>query len=142
MPQPPALFVPPPPGNSYRPLNHRLHHTELSASIRTAAAAAIDKQDKANAVDEEDIWCAAAVGTIDAEEHAKEDEFSKEGVEDINKAFDGLVGAKTTGQDNLDYSSYDNNNNYFQEIQDKARLIEYQRPTVRMTGNEPRIYWG
>ncbi len=43
---------------------------EPSASTWTAAAAAIDKQDEANAVDEEDIWCAAAAATIDAEEQA------------------------------------------------------------------------
>jgi hypothetical protein len=125
-PQPPTLFVSPSPGNSYHPLDHTSHHTtELSASICTAVAAAIDKQDKANGVDEEGIWCAAAAGTIDAEEHANEDEFSKEGVEDLNKAFDDLVDAKTTGQDNLKYSSIDNDDDYFQEIQDKARLIEY-----------------
>jgi hypothetical protein len=51
--------------------------------------------------------------------------LSKEGVEDLNKAFDNLVGAKTSGLDNIDYSSNDNNNNYFQEIKDKAHLIEY-----------------
>jgi hypothetical protein len=95
---------------------------EPSASICTAAAAAIDEQDKANA---EDIWCATAAVTIDAEEQANEDESSKEGVEDLNEAFDDLVGAKTSGLDNLDYSSNDDNNGYFQEIKDKARLIEY-----------------
>jgi hypothetical protein len=67
---------------------------ELSASIPTAVAAAIDKQDKANGVNEEDIWCAAVAVTIDAEEHANDDEFSNEGVEDLNKAFDDLVGAQ------------------------------------------------
>ncbi len=102
-----------------------MHHTEPSASICTAAAAAIDKQDEANAVNGEDIWCTAAAATIDAEEQANEDELSEEGVEDLNKAFDNLVGAKTSGLDNLDYSSNDNNDNYFQEIKDKARLIEY-----------------
>ncbi len=111
MPQPPALFVPP--GNDYRPLNHTLPHTEPSASICTAAATAIDEQDKANAVNEEDIWCAAAAATTDGEEQANEDESSEEGVEDFNKAFDDLVGAKTSGLDNLDYSSNDNDNNYF-----------------------------
>jgi hypothetical protein len=98
---------------------------EPSASICTAAAAAIDKQDKANAVNEEDIWCKAAAATIDAEEQTNKDELSKEGVEDLNKAFDDLVGVKTSGLDDLDYSSNDNDDNYFQEIKDKARLIEY-----------------
>jgi hypothetical protein len=123
LPQPPALFVPP--GNDYCPLDHTSPHTEPSASICTAAAAAIDKQDKADAVDAEDIWCAAAAATIDTEEQANEDESSEEGVEDLNEAFDDLVGAKTSGLDNLDYSSNDNNDDYFQEIEDKAHLIEY-----------------
>jgi hypothetical protein len=119
LPQPPALFVPP--GDDYRP-----PHTEPSASICTvAAAAAIDEQDEANAVDEEDICCAAAASTIDAEEQANKDESSKEGVEDLNETFDGLVGAKTSSLDDLDYSSNDNNNNYIQEIEDKAHLIKY-----------------
>ncbi len=121
--QPPALFVPP--GNNYFPLDHLLPHTEPSASICTAAAAVIDEQDKANAVDEENIWCAAAAATIDAEEQANKDESSKEGVEDLNEAFDNLVGAKTSSLDKLDYSSNDDDNDYFQEIKDKARLIEY-----------------
>jgi hypothetical protein len=124
LPQPPALFVPP--GIDYCPLDHTLPHMEPSASICTAAATAIDKQDKANAVNEEDIWCAAAVATIDAEEQANKDESSKEGVEDLNEAFDNLVGAKTSGLDDLDYSSNDNDDDdYFQEIEDKACLIEY-----------------
>ncbi len=123
MPQPPALFVPP--GDDYRPLNHTLPHTEPSASICTAAAAAIDKQDEANAVDEEDIWCTAAAATIDAEEQANEDESSKEGVEFLNEALDDMVGAKTSGLGNLYYSSNDIDDNYFQEIKDKAHLIKY-----------------
>ncbi len=123
MPQPPALFVPP--GNNYCQLDHSSPHTEPSASICTAAAAAIDEQDKTDAVDEEGIWCAAAAATIDAEEQANKDELSKEGVEDLNKAFDELVGAKASGLDDLDYSSNDNNDNYFQEIEDKAHLIKY-----------------
>jgi hypothetical protein len=102
-----------------------LHHTELSASICTAVAAAVDEQDEANAVDEEEIWCVAAAATIDSGEHAIVDEFSEEGVEDLNKAFDDLVGAKTTGQDDLDYSSNDNDDDYFQEMKDKACIIEY-----------------
>jgi hypothetical protein len=119
LPQPPALFVPP--GNDYCP-----PHTEPSASIFTvAAAAAIDEQDEANAVDEEDIWCAAAAATIDAEEQANKDESSKEGVEDLNEAFDDLVGARTSSLDDLDYCSNDNNNDYIQEIKDEAHLIKY-----------------
>jgi hypothetical protein len=102
-----------------------LPHTEPSASICTAAAAAIDEQDKADAVNEEDIWCAAAAATIDAEEQANEDESSKEGVEDLYEAFDNLVGAKTSGLDDLDYSPNDNDDDYFQVIEDEARLIEY-----------------
>jgi hypothetical protein len=42
------------------------------------------------------------VATIDAKERANKDESSKEGVEDLNKAFDDLVGAKTSSLDNLD----------------------------------------
>jgi hypothetical protein len=41
-PQPAALFVPCHAGNSYRLLEKISHHTELSASICTAVAAAID----------------------------------------------------------------------------------------------------
>jgi hypothetical protein len=98
---------------------------EPSTSICTAAAAAIDKQDEANAAGEEDIWCAAAVATIDAEEQANKDELSEEGVKDLNEAFDDLEGAKTSGLDDLDYSSNHKDNNYFQEIKDEAHLIEY-----------------
>jgi hypothetical protein len=127
LPQPPALVFPP--GNDYRPLNHTLPHAESSASICTAAAAAIEEQDAAAAVDEEDIWCAAAAATVDAEEQSREDESredsSEEGVEDLNKAFHDLVGANTSGLDDLDYSSHDNDDDYFQEIKDEARFIEY-----------------
>jgi hypothetical protein len=101
---------------------------EPSASICTAAAAAIDKQDEANAVNEENIWCAAAAATIGAEEQVNEDESSKEGVEDLTEAFDDLVGAKTSGLDDLDYSSNDDDNDYFHEIKDEAHLIEYSDP--------------
>jgi hypothetical protein len=128
LPQPPALFVPP--GNEYCPLDHTLPHTEPSASICTAAATAIDKQEEANAVNEEDIWCTAAAATIDAEEQANEDGSSKEGVEDLNKAFDNLVGVKTSSLDDLDYSSNDNDNNYFQEIKDEVHLIKYSDAKV------------
>jgi hypothetical protein len=83
----------------------------------------------AAAVDEEDIWCAATAATVDAEEQPREDEsredLSEEGVKDLNKAFHDLVRAKTSGLDNLNYSFHDNNDNYFQEIKDKARFIEY-----------------
>ncbi len=61
---------------------------------------------------------APAVATIDAEEQANEDELSEERVEDLNKAFDNLVGSKTSSLDDLDYSSNDNNDNYFQEIKE------------------------
>jgi hypothetical protein len=125
MPQPSALFVPPHPGNTYRLLEKKMHHRELSASICTAVAAAIDEQDEAKEVDEEEIWCAAAVETIDAEEHGNKNEFSDEGVEDLNKAFDDLIGAKSTGQDDLNYSDIDDDDDYLQEIKDEARLIEY-----------------
>ncbi len=47
------------------------------------------------------------------------------GVEDLDKAFDNLVGAKTSSLEDLDYSSNDGDDNYFQEIEDKAHLIEY-----------------
>jgi hypothetical protein len=124
-PQPPALFVPRHAGDSYRPLEKISHHTELSASICTAVAAAIDKQDKAKEVDEEEIWCAAAAATIDAEEHGNENEFSDKGVEDLNKAFDNLIGAKSTGQDDLNYFDIDDDDDYLQEIKDEAHLIEY-----------------
>jgi hypothetical protein len=127
LPQPPTLVFPP--GDNYCPLNHTSPHVEPSASICTAAAAAIDKQDVATAVDEEDIWCTAAAATVVAEEQSREDESredsSEEGVEDLSKAFHDLVGAKTSGLDNLDYSSHDNDNNYFQEIKDKLHFIEY-----------------
>jgi hypothetical protein len=127
LPQPPALVFPP--GNDYRPLDHMSPHAEPSASICTAAAAAIDEQDAAAAVDEEDIWCAAAAATVDAEEQSREDESredsSEEGVEDLIEAFHDLIGAKTSGLDNLDYSSHDDDNDYFQEIKDEARFIEY-----------------
>ncbi len=113
--QPPALVFPP--GDDYCPLDHTLLHAEPSASICTAAAAAIDKQDVAAAVDEEDIWCAAAAATVDAEEQSREDEsreyLSEEGVEDLNKAFHNLEGAKTSGLEDLDYSSHDNDDDYF-----------------------------
>ncbi len=129
MPQPPALVFPH--GDDYCPLDRTSPHAEPSASICTAAAAAIDEQDAAAAVDEEDIWCAAAVATVDAEEQSREDEsredLSEEGVEDLNKAFHNLVGAKTSGLDNLNYFSHDNNDNYFQEIKDKARFIKYSK---------------
>ncbi len=125
MPQPPTLFVPPHSGDSYRLLEKILHHTELSASIRTAVAAAIDEQDEAKEVNEEEIWCAAAAANIDAEEHGNENEFSDEGVEDLNKAFDDLIGAKSTGLDDLIYSDIDDDDDYLQEIKDEARLIEY-----------------
>jgi hypothetical protein len=125
--QPATLVLPP--GNNYCPLNHMSPHVEPSASICTAAAAAIDKQDAAAAVDEEDIWCTAAAATVDAEEQSREDEFredlSEEGVEYLNKAFHNLVGAKTSGLDDLDYSSNDDDEDYFQEIKDKAHFIEY-----------------
>jgi hypothetical protein len=65
------------------------------------------------------------VATVDAEEQANKDESSEEGVEDLTEAFDDLVGAKTSGLDDLDYSSNDDNNDYFQEIEDEAHLIEY-----------------
>ncbi len=127
LPQPPALVFPP--GNDYCPLDHTSPHAEPSASICTASAAATDKQDAAAAVAEEDFWCAAAAETVDAEEQSREDDsredLSQEGVEDLNKAFHDLVGAKTSGLDDLNYSSHDNNNNYFQEIKDKAHFIEY-----------------
>ncbi len=100
---------------------------EPSASICTAAAAAIDEQDAAAAVDEEDIWCAAAAATVDAEKQSREDEFredlSEEEVEDLNEAFHNLVCAKTSGLDNLNYSSNDNDVDYFQEIKDEACFI-------------------
>jgi hypothetical protein len=115
-------------GNVYRPLDHTLPHKEPPASICTAIAAAIDKKDSAAAVHEEDIWCAAAVATV-AEEHSREDfpgeDSSDEGVENLNKAFQDLVGLKISGLDDLDYSSDDNDNDYFQEIEDEARFIEY-----------------
>jgi hypothetical protein len=64
----------------------------------TAAAAAIDKEDSAAADHKEDIWCAAAVATV-VEEHSREDfpgEYSSdEGVENLDKAFQDLVGSKT-----------------------------------------------
>ena len=123
LPQPLAHVFPS--GDDYCLLDHTSPHTEPSASICTAAAAAIDEQDKANTVNEEDIWCKAAAATIDAEEQANEDESSKEGVEDLYEAFDNLVGAKTSGLDNLDYSSNDDNDDYFQEIKDEALLIKY-----------------
>jgi hypothetical protein len=104
-------------------------HVEPSASICTAAAAAIDEQDTDAAVDEEDIWCAAAAATVDVEEQSREDEsredLSEEGVEDLNEAFHDLIGAKISGLDDLDYSSHDNNNDYFQEIKDEAHFIKY-----------------
>jgi hypothetical protein len=99
---------------------------EPSASICTAAATAIDEQDAAAAVDEEDIWCTAAAAIV-AEEHSREDfpgeDLSDEGVENLVKAFQDLVGLKTSGLDDLDYSSDDNDNDYFQEIEDKAHFI-------------------
>jgi hypothetical protein len=105
-----------------------LPHKEPPAFICTAAAAAIDKEDSAAAVHEEDIWCAAAAATV-AEEHSREDfpeeDLSDEGVENLGKAFQDLVGSKTSGLDNLNYSSDDNDDNYFQEIKDKMHFIEY-----------------
>ncbi len=127
LPQPPALVFPP--GDDYLPLDHTSPHMEPFASICTAAAAAIDEQEAAAAVDEEDIWCVSAARTVDVEEQSREDEsredLSEEGEEDLNKAFHDLVGAKTSGLDDLNYSSHDNNDNYFREIKDKAHFNEY-----------------
>jgi hypothetical protein len=93
-----------------------------------AAAAAIDEENSAAAFHEEDIWCAATAATV-AEEHSREDfpgeDLSDEGVKNLNKAFQDLAGLKTSGLDNLDYSSDDNDDDYFQEIKDEAHFIEY-----------------
>jgi hypothetical protein len=126
LPQPPAKIYTP--GDVYRLLNHTSPHEESPASICTAAAAAINKEDSAAAVHEEDIWCTAAAATV-VEEHSREDfpgeDSSDEGVENLDEAFQDLVGSKTSGLDDLDYSSDDDDNDYFQEIKDKARFIEY-----------------
>jgi hypothetical protein len=85
--QPPALFVPPPPGNNYRRLDHTLPHTEPSASICTALAAAIDEQDKANAVNE---------GTSDAQLQRQQlmqsssNELTPRGEQEYKELFDGV----------------------------------------------------
>jgi hypothetical protein len=124
LPQPPAKIYTP--GNFYCPLDHTSPHEEPPASICTAAAAAIDKDNSTAAVHKEDIWCAAAAATV-AKEHSREDfpgeDSSDEGVENLVKAFQDLVGLKTSGLDDLDYSSDDNDNDYFQEIEDKAHFI-------------------
>jgi hypothetical protein len=105
-----------------------LPHKEPPASICTAAAAAIDEENSAAAVHKEDIWCTAAAATV-AEKHSREDfpgeDLSDEGVENLNKAFQDLVGSKTSGLDNLNCSSDDNDNNFFQVIEDEACFIEY-----------------
>ncbi len=66
---------------------------------------------------------------LDAEEQSREDasreDLSEEGVEDLNKALHDLVGAKTSGLDDLNYSSHDDNDDYFQKMKDKARFIKY-----------------
>ena len=81
------------------------HH----ALFCTAAAAAFDTE-------EEDNWCAVATTTIDSE---KEDGDFHDG------DFNNLIGTKTFGLEDLNYSSYDDDNDYHQEIEDEARLIEY-----------------
>ncbi len=73
----------------------------------TAAAAAIDTE-------EEDNWCAVTSAIIDMEG------------KNLNGDFNNLIGAKTSGFDNLNYSSDDDVvKDYHQEIENKARLIEY-----------------
>ncbi len=51
--------------------------------------------------------------------------MSDEGVENLNKAFQDLVGLKTSGLGDLSYSSDDNDDDYFQEIEDEAHFIKY-----------------
>ncbi len=46
--------------------------------------------------------------------------MSEDGVENLDDAFQELVGLKTSGLDNPDYSDDDADDDYFQEIEDEV----------------------
>jgi hypothetical protein len=72
---------------------------------------------------EEDNWCTVATAIID------------EGGENLADDFNDLVGGKTSGLNELNYSSDDNDSDYHQEIEDEAQ----SHPWLKT--NKHHLWW-